>query len=38
MAVDLEILSESVLKYFIFQTSFLKNTEYDSNKIVESLD
>ena len=27
-------IKDSIMKYFIYQTSFLKNTEYDANNII----
>ena len=31
---DFTQIKEAIMKYFIYQTSFLKNTEYDANNII----
>lgn len=31
---DFTQIKDSIMKYFIYQTSFLKNTEYDANNII----
>lgn len=34
---DLILLKDAVMKYFVYQTSFIKNTEYDANNIIETI-
>ena len=31
---DFRNIKDAIMKYFIYQTSFLKNTEYDANNII----
>ena len=31
---DFGQLKDAIMKYFVYQTSFLKNTEYDANNII----
>jgi hypothetical protein len=31
---DFGTIKDAIMKYFIYQTSFLKNTEYDANNII----
>lgn len=31
---DFATFKDSIMKYFVYQTSFLKNTEYDANNII----
>lgn len=31
---DFAQIKEAIMKYFVYQTSFLKNTEYDANNII----
>ena len=31
---DFTQIKDAIMKYFIYQTSFLKNTEYDANNII----
>lgn len=31
---DFAQIKDAIMKYFVFQTSFLKNTEYDANNII----
>lgn len=31
---DFGQIKDAIMKYFIYQTSFLKNTEYDANNII----
>lgn len=34
---DFAQIKDAMMKYFIYQTSFLKNTEYDANNIITVL-
>jgi hypothetical protein len=31
---DFAQIKDAIMKYFVYQTSFLKNTEYDANNII----
>lgn len=31
---DFDQIKDAIMKYFVYQTSFLKNTEYDANNII----
>ena len=31
---DFAQVKDAIMKYFLYQTSFLKNTEYDANNII----
>lgn len=31
---DFTQVKDAIMKYFVYQTSFLKNTEYDANNII----
>ena len=31
-------MHDAIFKYFVYQTSFIKNTEYDANNILTALE
>ena len=35
---DFSLIHDAIFKYFIYQTSFIKNTEYDANNILSALE
>ena len=35
---DFSTIHDAIFKYFVYQTSFIKNTEYDANNILSALE
>lgn len=35
---DFSLIHDAIFKYFVYQTSFIKNTEYDANNILSALE
>jgi hypothetical protein len=35
---DFAFMHDAIFKYFVYQTSFIKNTEYDANNILVALE
>lgn len=35
---DFSSIRDAIFKYFVYQTSFIKNTEYDANNIIKALE
>ena len=35
---DFSTIRDAIFKYFVYQTSFIKNTEYDANNILKALE
>lgn len=38
LQTDFSLIHDAIFKYFVYQTSFIKNTEYDANNILAALE